>query len=229
MLGIHHAAVGIILGLVFLVLTWIGGHHSVGFLCLAFAFFGSLLPDWLDPPGPGNFLHRSVGHNFVSLFLFAGVFVMSLVVTYIFDKLDWWLLEDLTLVVAAFSAGFLSHLIMDAMTPMGLPMFVGRSIFGLLQIPLYMVPFVNFIMFVITIYLAYRSIKHLAKKIGGIPAMFLLFIPIWSPLLVIGATLWDNGSILGVIGHVLIGLFVVCALLLVKMGKSWNRNLKQSA
>ncbi len=189
-----------------------------------FAIWGANLPDFLDPPG--HFLHRSIGHNFISLFSSLALLIVSLGLFMIFES---GYVEVPSIIVSAFSAGFLSHLIMDAMTPIGLPMFVGRSIFGFLQIPLYMIPFVNFIMFIVTIYLAYRSIKYLAKKIGGIPAIFLLFIPIWSPLLIVGIALQNQGSFSDIVGNTLLVLFVVCSLILVKLGQGLDRKIKQSS
>lgn len=223
MLGPQHELVGAIIGSVFGYLAWSHGHPYIGALCFLFAIWGANLPDLLDPPG--HFLHRSIGHNFISLFSSLALLVVSLGTFAIFES---GFIEVPSIIVAAFSAGFFSHLMMDAMTPMGLPMFVGRSLFGFLQIPLYAIPFVNFIMFIITIYLAYRSVKYLAKKIGGIPAIFLLFIPVWSPLLIMGIALQNKG-VFDMLGNVLLVLFVVCSMVLVKMGKGLNRNLKQTA
>jgi inner membrane protein len=222
MLGPQHELVGALIGLFFAVLAWSHGYPYVGAICFLFSIWGANLPDLLDPPG--HFFHRNIGHNFISLFLSLALVIVSIGLFMIFEN---GYVEVPSIIAASFSAGFLSHLIMDALTPMGLPMFVGRSIFGFIQIPLYMIPFVNFVMFLVTIYLAYRSVKYLARKIGGVSAMFLLCIPIWSPLLIGGMAL--QGTFLDIIGNILIVLFIVCSLLLVKLGRNLNNKLKNSS
>ncbi|HLD87448.1 MAG TPA: metal-dependent hydrolase [Candidatus Nanoarchaeia archaeon] len=221
MLGVQHELVGSVIGVIVGYLAWSHGHPYVGVICFLFAIWGANLPDILDPPG--HFLHRSFGHNFISLFFSLALFAFSFGLFILFESKY---IEVPSIIVVSFSAGFLSHLIMDAMTPMGLPMFVGRSIFGFLQIPLYLIPFINFIMFIVTIWLAYRSIKYIAKKIGGIPAVFLLFIPVWSPLLIIGMALQNQGM-LDILGNFLLVGFVVCSLVLVKIGRVLDRQVGQ--
>jgi hypothetical protein len=136
--------------------------------------------------------------------------------------------------VLAFFTGFLSHLLLDLSTPMGLPLFCGKSILGLITVPLYLVPFLNILMIIFTIALGLISITYLAKKIGGKLAMMILFIPIWSFFLVFSIALLPYPGILRFLGVVflfltiiIVGIILVIGYLLdivLKKGETWLNN-----
>jgi hypothetical protein len=130
------------------------------------------------------------------------------------------------ILIASFSLGILSHLFLDLLTPMGLPMFVGKSILGLFEIPLWLIPVMNFIMVIVTIVFALYSIKFIAKKIGGIWAMILLFIPMWGSFLVFGLGL-KTISFSGWLGNFFIFLFIISLGILILVGKGINSSLKK--
>ncbi len=182
MLGIHHQFVGGLIGLLFGGWLVILGKPSVIVVaCIIFSIYFACLPDLIDPPT--NPFHRSIGHNFISLILFGFVFLVAISLAILFR---WWPF----ILIASVSLSYLSHLFLDMITPMGLPLFVGKSVGGLFTIPLFLVPWVNLILLVITIFYTFKSIVSLSKKIGGKLALLLVLIPLWSTFLLVGIALY---------------------------------------
>ncbi len=217
MLGIQHEAVGGIIGLISSSILYSQNHTLLAIGCFLVTIWGANLPDLLDPPlSP---FHRSVGHNFVSFFLFLITSIIGLSLSLMFHWWPW-------IIATSFSFAVLSHLILDMTTPMGLPLFVGKSVFGVIEIPLYLIPFVNIIMVALTIVLSIYSIKYLAKKIGGIWALILLFIPVWGSLLLFGIAL-KSMALLSWLGSILISLFIVLILILILVGKKIDKSLNK--
>jgi len=115
------------------------------------------------------------------------------------------------------------------LTPMGLPLFVGKSLFGVIEIPLFFIPIINIIMLIITIILAVYSISILAKKVGYKIALMLLFIPVWGTLLLLGMALTTHGgpTLLGTfsvyVGYFSLSMFGVIVLVLLLVGHALDR------
>lgn len=107
-------------------------------------WLGGALPDWIDPPVSPR--HRSVGHAVVPVGTAISVLVSK--ITSVQESMRWraeelkaaasttsspweWLLHALTSVlarigagaVAGLPAGYVLHLVLDASTPAGLPIF----------------------------------------------------------------------------------------------------------
>src|SRR3989338_4732031 len=180
MLGWQHKFAGSIIGLVFCFCIWLHIENPLFVLifcglCLSLSIWGSVLPDFIDPVGSP--FHRSIGHSFATLFLFTLAFVFSLGFGVLFRDT---FLFVLFIIPASFFLSFVSHLLLDLMTPMGLPLFVGNSVRGLFVVPLAVIPLINILLLVLTLYLGYKSLKLLSKKMGGKTAAFLFFIPLWS-------------------------------------------------
>lgn len=177
MLGVHHQMAGGLIGLLFAVWILMQGHPLLAAACFLISVWGATLPDLLDPPGSP--FHRSIGHNIVSFILFILLFLISLGLSILFN---WWLF----IIITSFAAAVLSHLVLDMTTPMGLPLFMGKSIFGIISIPLFLIPWINIIMVIVTLILSVFSIRYLAKKIGGVWALTVLLIPVWGTFLLLG-------------------------------------------
>jgi len=218
MLGIQHEFAGGIIGLIFGAWLFAQGHPIIAAGCFLISIWGANLPDLLDPPlSP---FHRSIGHNFISFFMFLVVFIVGLTLSIIFH---WWPL----IIVTSFSLAVLSHLVFDMITPMGLPMFVGKSLFGIIEIPLFLIPVINIIMLVVTIILAVYSIRYLAKKIGAKLALLLLFIPVWGSLLLLGIA-FSAINWLSWLGYFLLFLFGILIIILIVIGHAIDKSLKKA-
>jgi hypothetical protein len=229
MLGVQHEAAGGVIGLIFSFWLW-SQYSSNQFApllilgCFLISIWGANLPDILDPPT--NPFHRSVGHNVVSFFLFLLVALISLSLSIIFH---WWVF----ILTSAFAFSVLSHLFLDMLTPMGLPMFVGKSILNLIEIPLFLIPIINIILLIISVISGILSIKYLAKKIGGVLALILVFIPVWGALFILGISLLTiHGTALGFkllnwVGVLLLLIFVVLLGLLIGFGILIDRSIKK--
>ena len=83
---------------------------------------GGVLPDLLDPPISPN--HRGFAHSF-SLGILLG-FGIEKVYNYItnveFNKNEVWV-NIVLLIIMSLLIGYMSHLILDSLTPKGLPVF----------------------------------------------------------------------------------------------------------
>ncbi|MGV8171756.1 MAG: metal-dependent hydrolase [Candidatus Woesearchaeota archaeon] len=222
MLRATHALLGFLIGTLFAIWLHLSGYiFPIVVGCILIAIWGSILPDSIDPPT--NYLHRSIGHNIVSLVFFAIAAIMGLALSIILRS---WYNVWIFILPTAFAFGFLSHLILDMTTPMGLPMFVGKSILGIIVIPALLIPVVNIIMLIITIITAIIGIKYMAKKVGGIWALILLFIPIWGGLLLLGIALLElTAPLWHFLGIILIILFAITMILLVIFGILLNKTI----
>ena len=213
----EHSFVGSIIGIIFGAWLIISGHSTIALLCFLFCIWGSLLPDFIDPPG--NPFHRSIGHNYISLILFTILGLISLGLAII---VEWWFFIFWT----GFFFSVLSHLLLDLTTPMGLPMFTGKSILGLIEIPLLLIPWINVLVILIMLIMSYKSIKFLAKKIGGVKAMLLAFIPLWSTPLVlaIGAKQLSWLGIIGdILGEIMRAIFIIIIIIIIILGIGMNK------
>ena len=223
MLRAEHELIGGVIGIIFGLWLYLQGNILLAFGCFLIAIWGANLPDLLDPPTSP--FHRSIGHNFISFILFIIISIIGLALSIIFS---WWPF----IMATAFSLAVLSHLILDMTTPAGLPMFVGKSFFGFFEIPLFLVPILNIVMLIISIIMALYTIRILAKKIGGIFAMILLFIPIWGATLLFGIALSTASGTLGglwhLLGGILIFLFIVIILILALVGVSIDATVRAS-
>jgi hypothetical protein len=222
MLGAQHEAAGGVIGLIFS--FWLLVQHQSILLvigCFLISIWGANLPDLLDPPT--SRFHRSIGHNFISFFLFLIVSFIALALAILIKQ---GIFETAFILIASFSFSVLSHLVLDMLTPMGLPMFVGKSLLGIIEIPLFLIPVINIVMVIITIVLAIKSIKYLAKKIGGKLALILLFIPVWGSLLLLGIALLSVAW-LKWLGFVLLFIFLWCIIILFLIGHSIDVHLKK--
>ncbi|MBN2422072.1 metal-dependent hydrolase [Candidatus Woesearchaeota archaeon] len=217
MLGVQHEFVGGIIGLVFSLWLLIQGHPLLAVGCFLISMWGANLPDLIDPPTSP--FHRSIGHNLISFFLFILVSIISLSLALIFKS---WLF----IITASFSLSVLSHLVLDLFTPIGLPLFAGKSILGLIEIPLYLIPYINILMLIITIILAFKTIKYLAQKLGGKTALFLLLIPIWSSTLLLGIALLSI-KWLTLFGYFFLFIFTIMVILIYLCGNSLNSKIKK--
>lgn len=217
MLGVQHELVGTIIGLFFAVISYSLGHPIVAIGCFLISIWGANLPDILDPPT--NPFHRSIGHNFVTFFMFLITSLLGIALSILLSG-NW---AIIFIVTTSFSLSVLSHLIMDMMTPMGLPMFFGKSIFGIIQIPLYFIPIINLIMIIITIFMALNTIKYLARRIGGKMALALLLIPLWGTLLLLSMALYSRLMWLSIL---LIILLVLVTLLIHFLGNLIDNSLR---
>lgn len=220
MLRTTHALIGAIIGILFGIWLHYVGHSPIMiFACIGITIWAALLPDYIDPPT--SFFHRSIGHNIVSLIMFGILAIFGLALAIIFHS---WSYNWLFIIPTAFSFGFLSHLILDISTPMGSPMFLGKSSLGIIEIPLFLVPFINLVMFVVMIVFAINGIRSLAKKIGGIWAIILLFIPIWGALLLFGiALLTLSGVFWHILGIILLILFIIAIIILISIGMAIDK------
>ncbi len=243
MLGIQHEFAGSLIGITFIGLisfNIISLPYSyrlfVAALCFIFAIYGSNLPDIIDPPFSP--FHRSIGHNFVSFF---GSFFLSVgfilvivffswVVRYI-SFLDFFLpfIYSSSLIFCSLFISYFVHLLLDLSTPMGLPLFAGKSILGIIEMPLYFVPIVNIIMLIITIIMSLMSIKYISSKITGKLAVPLALMPIWSTFGLFGILLKRvNFSISSYAGDLLLLLGLVMLFTLVLIGHSIDKSLKKN-
>lgn len=183
------------------------------------------MPDLIDPPG--NPFHRSIGHNFVSFFMFIIIFLIGIALSLIFKK---WPGDWLFITTTSFALAVLSHLILDMTTPMGLPLFFGKSVLVAIGVPFDIIfaltPFLNIIGIVISIVFALISIRFLAKKIGGKLALILLFIPLWGTLLLLGIALLTVKWLVW-LGVLLIILFIGCVITLILVGHAIDISLKK--
>jgi len=215
MLGVQHGFAGGIIGLFFS--AWILPEHpliAVG--CFLICIWGAILPDWIDPPlSP---FHRSIGHNIVSLILFT---IMSLVAISLALIFNWWFF----IIAAAFFFSVLSHLLLDITTPAGLPLFVGKSFLGIFQIPLFLIPYINIVMIILTIVLAFWSIKFVAKRIGGKLALMLLLIPVWGTLLLLTIALMTI-DLLKFLGFITGFFLIITILIIIGIGNVIDASLK---
>lgn len=218
MLGAQHELAGGIIGLIFSGWLYFQGQIILAIACFLISIWGANLPDLLDPPT--NPFHRSIGHNIVSFILFIITSIIGIALSIIFR---WWPF----IIATSFSLSVLSHLTLDMMTPMGLPMFVGKSILSIIEIPAYLIPIINIIMMIISIVLALYSIKILAKKIGGVWALLLLFIPVWAALLLGGIALMSVNWLYW-LGVVLIVLFIVLLGILILVGIGLDKLLRKN-
>lgn len=236
MLKAQHALVGGIIGLIFGIWAYFQGNPLFAVGCFLIAIWGSILPDYIDPPT--SYLHRSIGHNLVSFFVFIFMSIIGLALSIIFHS---WII----MLPTAFAFGFLSHLILDLTTPMGLPLFVGKQILGIITIPAFFIPILNILLVIFTIITAFSNIKYLAKKIGGVWAMLLFFIPVWGAFLLLGVAFLSMnaqsffmflgspfyyGKLFYLLGYILIILFVICVSILsflgLKLDNKMNREIK---
>lgn len=80
-------------------------------LLLLFVSLGALLPDKLDPPFSPR--HRKFAHSKILLFLFIGMTVITLYLLSTDKNIGLWSLYF-------FLLGYISHLILDSLTPAGL-------------------------------------------------------------------------------------------------------------
>ena len=150
MLGIQHEFAGGLIGLIFIGLisfNIIPLPYSyrlfVAAFCFIFAIYGSNLPDIIDPPFSP--FHRSIGHNFVSFFgsFFLSVGFISIIgffswIERYISFLDFALpfIYSSSLIFCSFFISYFLHLLLDLSTPLGLPLFTGKSILGLIEMPL---------------------------------------------------------------------------------------------
>lgn len=216
MLRFQHELAGLIIGFIFSLWLW-NVHQSRQFVlilvagCFLMSIWGANLPDLLDPPT--SRYHRSIGHNFVSFFMFIFIAIVSLALVILLHGWLWF-------IIASFSFSYLSHLILDLSTKAGLPMFIGKSLLGIIEIPVFLLPILNYVMIIITIYQALKSINHLAKKIGGKLAMMVLFIPVWGALLLLGIALVTAVKVIWLhwIGYALLLMFSWCVTILIFVG-----------
>lgn len=216
MLGVQHEFAGGIIGLIFSAWILIQGHPLLAAGCFLITVWGANLPDLIDPPTSP--FHRSIGHNFVSLLMFILIFLCAISLSLLFK---WWPF----IIASSFSLGVLSHLFLDLITPMGLPLFTGKSLFGIIEIPLYLIPWINVLMVIVTIVLAFWTIKITAQKIGGKWALALLLIPIWGTLLLFGIGLLTV-SWLKWLGIMVLFLFVICIGMIIGIGQIIDDSLQ---
>jgi hypothetical protein len=88
-----------------------------------------------------------------------------------------------------------------------------------------MIPWINVLMVIITIVLAYWTIKITAKKIWDKWALTLLLIPIWGSLLLFGIALLTI-SWLKWLGFIILFMFVICIGMIIGFGQIINESLK---
>jgi hypothetical protein len=82
-------------------------------------------------------------------------------------------------------------------------------------------------MMIITVILGVLSIKALAKKIGGVFALILVFIPVWGTLLLLGiALLTLHMKLLNWLGIILLFFFVIFFSSLFVFGTLINNSIK---
>jgi hypothetical protein len=164
----------------------------------------------------------------VSFFLFILVFLVGIALSIIFRK---WAYDWVFIITTAFALSVITHLILDMATPMGLPLFLGKSLLAAIGVPfeviLTLTPILNIIGIAITIILALISIKFLAKQIGGKLALILLFIPVWGTLLLLGIALCTLKGLWVALGILLLILFVVGIGLILLVGHGIDIMLKQ--
>jgi len=185
MIGLRHEIAGLVLGLLCCALLVWQGHPIIGIACLFLALWGANLPELIDPIR--NPFPRAVGHNFASLFLFGMVCLASIGVSYAFKDSN--IVLGMFAIMAAFSAGVVAHLLLDMMAKKGLPLFTGRSLLGLIRIPLFLVPVVNVVLLISTAVSVIDTVRTLSKKMGGRLALIIVLIPLWIPFLIAGLAL----------------------------------------
>lgn len=242
MLGIQHEFAGGLVGLTFtglILFNVIPLPNSyrlfVAAFCFIFAIYGSNLPDIIDPPFSP--FHRSIGHNFVSFFgsFFLSVGFISIIVFFSWIEryisfLDFALpfIYSSSLIFCSFFISYFFHLLLDLSTPLGLPLFTGKSILGIIEMPLYLVPFVNIIMLIITIITSLISIKYISKKISGKIAVPLALLPLWGTFGIFGILLIKvNFSIISYAGDLLVVLASIMLFIFVLIGHSIDSSLKK--
>lgn len=84
---------------------------KIFFIFIGSSFLGATLPDILDPPFSSR--HRAFAHSKILLYLFMILWVLSLYIILTTQTLSMWS-------VYFFLSGYVSHLVLDSMTPAGL-------------------------------------------------------------------------------------------------------------
>ena len=218
MLGVKHELAGAIIGTIFsLWLYFLNVNFSIILFCILLSIWAANIPDMIDPPI--GYTHRGIGHNFISL-------ILLIIISFLFLGLSLIFKNWIFIITLSFALSILSHLILDLITPRGLPMFGFKSLLGVVYIPASFTPFLNFIMWALTIYSAYKSINYLAKKFGGKLAMIIVCIPIWSVLLVLGIAFMTI-TWLHWLSVIMFILFFIILFILIKVGERIDIHLNK--
>lgn len=218
MLGPQHSIAGAVIGGVFGIWLLLLNHPWIAIFTFLISIWAATLPDFIDPPTSP--FHRSIGHSFISLFLFGLGFLLFISLSWL---TSWWIF----IMSSAFTLSFLVHLLLDLTTPAGLPVFFGKTIFGILEIPLYMIPVLNIILIIVTVLLSLYGVYYISKKIGGKLTLLILFIPVWGTLLLVGIALLQI-SLLNWLSILVFLLFFAIIAVLLSMGHLIDMKIKKN-
>ena len=78
---------------------------------LFFTIMGSRMPDWIEPSSRGGYKHRGFFHSRVMLVCL----MVAIVISYVYAQDPWYYFPFF------FIQGYISHLLADSMSKMGLP------------------------------------------------------------------------------------------------------------
>jgi hypothetical protein len=176
--GPEHQAVGRVTGLVLAVLMLMAypSSEALGWMVLVViaAIVGQIVPDLLDPASLGLWMHRSVGHSWaIAMPIYLAIGGIGLVLA---ASTGVWLF----MVMAAFGMSAFAHLVMDATTPRGLPMFVGNSLLGMalpISLATSWIPIVNIAIVVLSLFMLKKRLHALVAAKGRAKATIMVASP----------------------------------------------------